>query len=61
MKKYSDILIQVGFGISTPQDVKMISESKADGIIIGSELMKHVENDSLDDICDYLTSINSVL
>ena len=61
IKKYSDILIQVGFGISTPQDVKMIAESKTDGIIIGSELMKRVENDSLDDICDYLTSINSVL
>jgi tryptophan synthase alpha chain len=61
IKKYSNILVQVGFGISTPEDVKMIAESKADGIIIGSELMKRVESDKLDDIYDYLISIKSVI
>lgn len=61
IKKYSDILIQVGFGISTPEDVKMIAESKADGIIIGSELMRRAEIDRLDDIYNYLISIKSVI
>lgn len=61
IKSHSDILIQVGFGISTPRDAAMIAESKADGVIIGSELMKRVENDSLEDIFDYLTSIKSAV
>lgn len=41
-KKYTDQPICVGFGISTPEQVKTVSKI-ADGVIVGSAIVKEIE------------------
>jgi len=41
IRKYSDIPIAVGFGISKPEHVKQVAEI-ADGVIVGSAIVKKV-------------------
>ncbi len=48
IKKYSDLPVCVGFGVSTEQEVKKIA-SLSDGVIIGSAIIRTIEK-YLDDI-----------
>lgn len=42
LKEVTDLPVAVGFGISTPEDAKAMAEA-ADGIIVGSALVKTIE------------------
>jgi len=42
IKQHTDVPVCVGFGITTPEQAKMVA-SAADGIIVGSAIVKHVE------------------
>ncbi|MBD3204210.1 tryptophan synthase subunit alpha [Candidatus Woesearchaeota archaeon] len=44
IKKYTDLPLLVGFGISQPEQVKKIIQAGADGVIIGSAIAKIYEN-----------------
>ena len=47
MKKITDVPLAVGFGISTPEHVRMLS-NKVEGVIIGSRFIKAIlENEDL--------------
>ena len=43
IKKYTDLPVVSGFGIKTPEDVKNFSKSNADGIVIGSAIVKKIQ------------------
>ena len=43
IKKHTDTPVCVGFGISTPEQAVMVASS-ADGIIVGSAIVKQIEN-----------------
>ncbi len=43
LKEHSPVPVCVGFGISTPEQARMVAEV-ADGVIVGSALVKVVEN-----------------
>ena len=47
LKKLTDVPVCVGFGISTPEHAKAIASAGADGVIIGSKIVKMIE-DNLD-------------
>lgn len=42
IKQYTDVPVCVGFGITTPEQAKMVAAA-ADGIIVGSAIVKQVE------------------
>ena len=44
VKKYSRLPIAIGFGISTPEQARMVS-NLSDGVIVGSALVKLVKDD----------------
>lgn len=46
IKQHTDIPVCVGFGISTPDQAKMVASS-ADGIIVGSAIVKQIETNPL--------------
>lgn len=48
LKKLTDKPICVGFGISTPEHARQVADAGADGVIIGSRIVKIIE-DNLDD------------
>jgi tryptophan synthase alpha chain len=48
LKKMTDVPVCVGFGISTPEQAKQVAAAGADGVIIGSKIVKMIE-DNLDD------------
>ena len=43
IKKYTDLPVVSGFGIKTPKDVKNFSKSNADGIVVGSAIVKKIQ------------------
>ncbi len=43
IKKYTKIPVVSGFGIKTEEDVKIFSKSKADGIVLGSAIVKEIQ------------------
>ena len=43
IKKYTDLPVVSGFGIKTPEDVKIFSKSNADGIVIGSAIVEKIQ------------------
>ena len=49
-----------GFGIKNPEHVKDIA-SVADGIVIGSEIVKRIEIDSRKEFITYIKSIRTAL
>ena len=63
VKKQSngEIPIGVGFGISTPQDVKKYIKAGADAVIVGSAYLKLIENTSQDKIEAKITSFTKTL
>ena len=67
LKKLTDVPVCVGFGISTPQHATEIAAAGADGVIIGSRIVKMIE-DNLDDkqkmqseIADFITQVRTAL
>ena len=67
LKKLTDVPICVGFGVSTPQHAKEIAEAGADGVIIGSKIVKMIEDNLSDknkmqtEIADFITQVKAVL
>ncbi len=47
LKKLTDLPLAIGFGISKPEHVEKL-RGKGDGIIVGSAIVKHLENISAD-------------
>ena len=43
IKRSTKIPVCVGFGVSQPKHVKTIANARADGIIVGSAIVKHIE------------------
>lgn len=48
LKSLTDIPVCVGFGISTPEHAKQVAAAGADGIIIGSRIVKFIEDNLKD-------------
>jgi tryptophan synthase alpha chain len=44
VKSQTDMAVNVGFGVSTPEQAKLIQEWGADGVIVGSALVKLLGN-----------------
>ncbi len=66
IKKYSNLPVVVGFGISTPEHVRAAAASGADGIVIGSALVRKVEalaagKGSLEEIRNFVKSLSGAL
>jgi tryptophan synthase alpha chain len=52
LKQKTDLPICVGFGISSPEHVKLLKENNADGAIIGSKLFEFRDDlDALNNFC----------
>ena len=63
VKLVSDIPCAVGFGVSTPEQAKKISES-ADGVIVGSAIVKLVAKygkDCVKPVCDYVREMKNAM
>ena len=67
LKSLTDVPVCVGFGISSPRHAKDIVAAGADGVIIGSRIVKMIE-DNLDDkqkmqseIAGFITQVKAVL
>ncbi|MBF7018750.1 tryptophan synthase subunit alpha [Staphylococcus sp. 18_1_E_LY] len=60
LKDIANVPVVAGFGIRTPDHVSDIAEV-ADGVVIGSEIVRRFENDSLDHTVNYLHSIRNTL
>lgn len=60
LKDIAQVPVVAGFGIRTPEHVTDIIEA-ADGVVIGSEIVRRFENDSHDDMVKYLQSIRNTL
>jgi len=60
LKDTANVPVVAGFGIRTPDHVSDIAEV-ADGVVIGSEIVRRFENDSLDHTVNYLHSIRNTL
>ncbi len=63
IREQTDVPVGVGFGISTPQQAKEISNF-ADGIIIGSAIVKIIakyKEEAAPKIAEYISSIKEVL
>ncbi len=66
IKKYTNLPIAVGFGISKPEHVKAASNCNVDGIVVGSAIVKKIENiananGNLQDLKLFVTSLTETL
>ncbi|VVB66375.1 Tryptophan synthase alpha chain [Candidatus Gugararchaeum adminiculabundum] len=54
IKKVCKLPVYVGFGISTPEHVKLLKKAGADGAIIGSAIIKLLdEKDGIKRVADF--------
>ncbi|MFI3208615.1 MAG: tryptophan synthase subunit alpha [Eubacteriales bacterium] len=63
VREVTDVPVAIGFGISTPEQAKTMSE-KCDGVIVGSAIVRLVEKYGVDApqyVYDYVTSITDIL
>jgi tryptophan synthase alpha chain len=63
VKSVSDTPCAIGFGISTPEQAKKMAES-ADGVIVGSAIVKIVAQygkDSIEPVCEYVKSMKDAI
>ena len=67
LKSITDTPICVGFGISSPEQAKEVASAGADGVIIGSRIVKIIEK-NLDDkdmmiseVSEFIAKVSSVL
>jgi tryptophan synthase alpha chain len=67
LKSITDTPICVGFGISSADHAKQVADAGADGVIIGSRIVKMIEDNLGDkpamiaDISDFIKEVKSVL
>ena len=67
LKKLTDTSVCVGFGISTPAHAAQVAEAGADGVIIGSRIVKIIEENLNNkekikkDISNFITEVKSTL
>jgi tryptophan synthase alpha chain len=67
LKNLTDTPICVGFGISTPEHAKQVAAAGADGVIIGSRIVKIIEENLIDkekaksEIAGFITSVKKAL
>jgi len=60
-KQYTDKPVCVGFGISTPDQVKMMAQ-QADGVIVGSAIIKAINQyKSVDKVAQFVEKLSCVL
>ncbi|WP_432408228.1 tryptophan synthase subunit alpha [Wukongibacter sp. M2B1] len=57
IKGLSSIPIQIGFGIYSPQQVRTILDNGADGVIIGSEITRRIDQCNEEELRRYIQSI----
>ncbi len=63
VKSVSDIPCAIGFGISTPEQAKKMSES-ADGVIVGSAIVKIIAKygtECVQPVCDYVKQMKEAI
>jgi tryptophan synthase alpha chain len=61
VKKVAKLPLFVGFGISTPEQAKKVTEV-ADGVIVGSRIIQLMESDSsLEDVGGFVRELRSTL
>ena len=63
VKKYSKVPAAIGFGISTPEQAKNMSQL-ADGVIVGSAIVRLIEKfgeNAADEIYKYVKSLTDVI
>lgn len=67
LKSMTDVPICVGFGISTPEHAKGVADAGADGVIIGSKVVKMIEDNLGDtekiksEVSEFIASVKAVL
>ncbi len=67
LKAITDVPICVGFGISTPEHAATIASAGADGVIIGSKIVRFIEDNLGDssktivEITDFLTNVKTAI
>lgn len=67
LKAMTDVPICVGFGISTPEHAKGVADAGADGVIIGSKVVKMIEDNLGDtekikaEVSAFIASVKAVL
>ncbi|GAA0180893.1 tryptophan synthase subunit alpha [Clostridium sediminicola] len=61
IRKYSDIPVQVGFGISTAKQAKEILCNGSDGIIIGSEIIRKINENNIINFEAYIDELRGAL
>lgn len=67
LKAITDVPVCVGFGISSPQQAKEVASAGADGVIIGSRIIKMIEDNLNDtkkmkqDITAFITEVKNAL
>jgi len=54
IRKYSNIKVQVGFGIENIQQIEKVMNNGADGVIIGSRIIKLIDDDGNDRVREYV-------
>jgi tryptophan synthase alpha chain len=59
IRKYTEIPVSVGFGVSTPDDALHIARL-ADGVIVGSAIIKRIQENP-DTLRDYLFSLRQAI
>jgi tryptophan synthase alpha chain len=48
IRRHTELPIAVGFGISTPEHVRAVSAAGADGVVVGSAIVKRIEQHGAD-------------
>jgi tryptophan synthase alpha chain len=67
LKELTDVPVCVGFGISSPRHAKEIAAAGADGVIIGSKIVKMIEDNLGDkqkiqsEIAGFVTDVKTIL
>lgn len=67
LKKLTSVPVCVGFGVSKPEHAAMIASAGADGVIIGSKIVKLIEDNAADreklltEISTFLCEVKSTL
>jgi tryptophan synthase alpha chain len=67
LKELTDVPVCVGFGVSTPGHAKEIAEAGADGVIVGSKIVKMIEDNLGDknkmqtEIADFIKQVKATL
>lgn len=57
IRRVSSIPIQIGFGIHSPEQVKTVLNNGADGVIIGSEIIRKINEENEEELIAYIQSI----